>query len=476
MNFTYKMVLGTTLIISILFSFGGILLIQQNFKVSFDNTISTNKDEHIVERYSMEQRVRSVLEKGRTCSNDDLTEAAKKLAGYGSKSNYLLIYLEDNTCCYSNLPDFMDRKTVDSHVRRAASEYELIDENEMRYMIVSSKITVGTMKFTIVNVYDLKNVYGERDRQLQSFIRLDIFIVVIAIIAVFILSLCLTRPIKKLNIVSMEIANGAYEQRTHIKSKDEIGELATSFNAMADAIEEKIKELEVEISNRESFISNFSHEMKTPMTSIMGYARLLTNLKCKDVDRLMYAERINRECKRLESLSRKMLKLMEIDEEPEEFSTLETLWIGEELKVICNPIMGQVNLHVEIEPSRVKADSILLLDLLKNLVDNARKACKENGMVHVYGLRLDKGYLFKVVDNGCGIPKEELSRIMEPFYMVDKSRARKQGGSGLGLALCKKICLYHHSELKVESKMGIGTTMSFVIEVSSDEEFDQKDN
>lgn len=469
MKFAYKMILGTTLIISILFSIGGIMLIQQNYQVNFDRVIESNIEEHVIERYSMEQRVRSKLESGMSCTSADLIETAKELAGYGEKSNYLRIYADKWFCSYSNLADTIDATAIDMYVRRAASEYELMKQNGIRYMILGSEITVGNMNFTIVNIYNINSVYDERDRQLESFIKLDVIIVVIAVIAVFLLSILLTRPIKRLSNVSTEIANGAYFERTKVKSKDEIGELSVNFNRMADAIEEKISDLQEEISNREDFISDFSHEMKTPMTSIMGYSKLLTNVQCDRDDRLQYADRIYRECKRLETLSRKMLKLMEIDDEVDELSNIDTTWLGEEIQVICGPIMDNVELKVELQPANVIGDSVLILDLLKNLVDNGHKACSQSGIVRVSGCMESGRYRLQVKDNGCGIPKEEISRIMEPFYMVDKSRDRKQGGSGLGLALCRKICSYHKTELQVESDVGEGTTMSFLLEVKQNE-------
>lgn len=104
-------------------------------------------------------------------------------------------------------------------------------------------------------------------------------------------------------------------------------------------------------------------------------------------------------------------------------------------------------------------DRDLLLSLLYNLLDNAVKAVEEGGFILMKGSKRTQGYEIKVVDNGRGIPQEEIARITEAFYMVDKSRSRKEGGAGIGMALCQKIITLHQGELKIDSKLGEGTVM-----------------
>ena len=131
-------------------------------------------------------------------------------------------------------------------------------------------------------------------------------------------------------------------------------------------------------------------------------------------------------------------------------------------------IRGKINL----EKGVILGDRDLLLSLLYNLLDNAVKAVEEGGFILMKGSKLTQGYEIKVVDNGRGIPQEEIARITEAFYMVDKSRSRAHNGAGLGLALCTAILELHHSSLKIESTQGFGSCMSFLIPdegVKSDE-------
>ena len=114
---------------------------------------------------------------------------------------------------------------------------------------------------------------------------------------------------------------------------------------------------------------------------------------------------------------------------------------------------------IDLQKGVILGDRDLLLSLLYNLLDNAVKAVEEGGFILMKGSKLPQGYEIKVVDNGRGIPKEEIARITEAFYMVDKSRSRKEGGAGIGMALCQKIITLHQGELKIDSKLGEGTVM-----------------
>ena len=120
-------------------------------------------------------------------------------------------------------------------------------------------------------------------------------------------------------------------------------------------------------------------------------------------------------------------------------------------------------LRISFQKGTVYAETNLLKSVLLNLVDNACKASSQGGVVEVYGKRTEGAYAFQVKDYGIGIPEEELKKVTEAFYMVDKSRSRSRNGAGLGLALCVEILRLHDSELEIESRLGEGTCISFTI-------------
>ena len=169
--------------------------------------------------------------------------------------------------------------------------------------------------------------------------------------------------------------------------------------------------------------------------------------------------------KRLESLSHKLLELVSLDKVPLAKRSISTRDLEENIRNTMRPVFKQkqINGKVILEKGKIYGDKDLLLSLIYNLLDNASKAVEPGGFILLKGTKRNDGYEFKVVDNGRGIPREEIARITEAFYMVDKSRSRKEGGAGIGMALCKKIVQCHGGKLQIDSKLGEGTVIKITI-------------
>jgi len=264
------------------------------------------------------------------------------------------------------------------------------------------------------------------------------------------------------------IADGDYTLRSQNKSGDEIGALARDFNRMADRLVEEMQIKIREAKQKEDFTAAFAHELKTPLTSIIGYADMLNSLKlseeeCHDAYFYIYSQG-----KRLESLSHKLLELVSMDKNPIIFRPIPTKELEQNLRITMRPVWKQrgVRGKVEMEKAVIQGDAELLLSLLYNLMDNAVKAMDkgDESFMLMKGTCLKDFYEIKVVDNGRGIPEEEISRITEAFYMVDKSRSRKEGGAGIGMSLVALILSRHGAEWDVESSPGHGTKIRIWIE------------
>lgn len=312
-------------------------------------------------------------------------------------------------------------------------------------------------------MYDITSIYEERTRQLKDIMYADIIIIIIASVFVSIFSKILTRPIEKLNEASKKIALGKFNERVNIKSNDEIGELASSFNIMAEEIENRINSLNLSIKQKDDFISGFSHEIKTPMTAIIGYSDLLRLKKCDDETRITALNYIYSESKRLEELSYKLLSLMELSKDKIELKKLNIKSFI--LKTCRRIILENIEIKVDLEDCIVKADESLLEVVIRNLIQNAKKAEPKDLCIYITGKRRGNKYVISIIDTGFGIPKEHINRVTEDFYMVDKSRSRKNGGTGIGLSLCKKILELHGSKINIESEENIGTKVYFELEV-----------
>lgn len=206
-------------------------------------------------------------------------------------------------------------------------------------------------------------------------------------------------------------------------------------------------------------MNSFAHEIKTPLTSIIGYADLLRSRNMTEEQLRINANYIFSEGRRMEALSRKLMDLIVL--EKQDFS-LRAMPMDKFLYRIggaLRPVLESqgIQFAVRAQKCTVLIEPDLMETVCMNLLDNARKAVGDGGTIVLEGIVTEHWYCVRVTDNGKGIPAEELSRITEAFYMVDKSRSRAQGGAGLGLAVCKKIVDLHKGTLEFKSVDGQGT-------------------
>ena len=335
-------------------------------------------------------------------------------------------------------------------IRKMGDRYYLL--NVCRASINGKEVYLGAGK-------EITGIYEDREKQMNQY-RLALFLLLFAGGGcIYLLSYYLTRPIRELGVVAEEITRGNYERRSRYHRSDEIGILANSFNRMADRLLKQMQDRELEAKQKESFTAAFAHELKTPLTSIIGYADMLNTVamseeECREAYYYIYTQG-----KRLERLSHKLLELVSIDRAELEIKPIQTKELEDAVRAAIRPLFAQKKIMGKITMERgiLYGDRDLLLSVFYNLLDNAMKATKEGDLILFKGSRLENGYEVKVTDNGRGIPKEEISRITEAFYMVDKSRSRKEGGAGIGMTLCQKIVALHKGELQIHSQLGEGT-------------------
>ncbi len=220
------------------------------------------------------------------------------------------------------------------------------------------------------------------------------------------------------------------------------------------------------LRQRQEFSANVSHELKTPLTSISGYAEMIETGIAKEEDVKEFAGKIHAEAGRLIDLIRDIIKISELDEaEPEggeEMQPLDILSIAQDTAgmLAFNAERAEVSISVSGCYAQVKSRRELLEELIYNLCDNAIRYNRPGGWVRVTVAKAAAGVLLTVADNGIGIPAEHQERIFERFYRADKSRSKASGGTGLGLAIVKHIVLKHGAELKLQSAEGQGTEIS----------------
>lgn len=215
---------------------------------------------------------------------------------------------------------------------------------------------------------------------------------------------------------------------------------------------------------RQDFTANVSHELKTPLTAISGYAELIENHMVDEEQETRFAQEIQQNVNHLLSLINDTIRLSELDSREGEVISYEELDLDEVARecikgLRVNASKRNVNLYYEGEPCELRADRGMMCELIDNLCENAIRYNNEGGEIHVKVVNKSGRPLLCVSDNGIGIPKDQQERIFERFYRVDKSRSRQTGGTGLGLAIVKHIVALHDGKIELESAPGKGTTV-----------------
>lgn len=310
------------------------------------------------------------------------------------------------------------------------------------------------------NIQPLLNQFQEEIRTTQM---AGIGISLIISVALLLWTIVITRPISSLKKATENIASGDYSYRITYNGTDELAELSQYMNKMAAHIETDTAYIESISDNRRKFIANMTHELKTPLTSILGFADVLrVKPDVSEDERRNYADIIFAEANRLKMLSSRLMELITINEVELHMSTVDVAKLLMREAEMYRPICEEagVTLATDLETAVIQADEILLSTMIVNLIDNARKASASGKEILVCCKRSAHHVLIQVIDSGIGIPQEQLAYVTDAFYMVDKARTRKAGGAGIGLALCKAIATAHHGELNIESNLNEGTTVS----------------
>lgn len=333
----------------------------------------------------------------------------------------------------------------------------------------SGTFSQNNTQITLKTARDVSTVYQQRSSLFSSYKMIYATVISASGIVLFFILKIITLPIIRLNRAARFISNGDYSQRAKITSGDEIGDLGESFNQMAQTIEDKISDLTLNAQQKEDFVANFAHELKTPLTSVIGYADMIYQKDLPRENIKAAAEYIVNEGLHLEALSFKLMELIVLGKQEFPFTEFSADELLGDITATLMPIVNKrgAKLEVKAHKTYVHVEYDLLKTLISNLVDNSLKA--EATKIWIDGESSDNGrYVITLSDNGRGIPEEELSRITEAFYMVDKSRSRKQHSAGLGLSIASKIAELHGTALLFRSEMGKGTAVRFSLEAKED--------
>ena len=454
MSYRLKLIIAISLLIALSFGIGGSILISQSFRISLET-----ETEAALNAFETIQNTLFLLNyMNNQTGYDNLSESLENMDAQNVVSwQALSLAAEDHTIFQSHSERIgsypLPRLTTDQ------CSYIRIRDNYGHSLVVKSVIAAGEEDLFLMARFDLSQVYQAREDQRNLYFSAYIVVVLLGVVMATVLSFAMTRHLHRLTGVVRRIAGGDLSTRSGIQSKDEFGQLSRDFDAMADKLQGNISSLETEMERQERFMGAFAHELKTPMTSIIGFADLLRQGDLDEQTRMMAAEYIYTEGHRLEKLSFKLLDLILLKKDSLVMRRVLLSAFVEEIEKAMAPNLKKKNIRLvcRAEQRRAVFEPDLVKSLLYNLIDNASKAMDDGGIIAVKATAIPGGCQFCVVDNGRGMEEKELARITEAFYRVDKSRSRAQGGAGLGLALCREIVRLHKGEMQFYSQPGKGT-------------------
>ena len=351
------------------------------------------------------------------------------------------------------LSEANDEKTISSAIKKVPSE------NGEEYLIVCcSLIRLEGKNYYLTDCRNITEIYNQNREQERLSQWVSIISTVLFSVVLLIVTKLFLRPLDRVNHTLKEIAGGNYSKRLKVKGSEEFRSLSENVNLMAQSVEENYNKIQSVADERKQFIDSLSHEIKTPLTSVLGFAELMrmkTDLSSDEV--LEYSS--------IRSLSGKMMELVSTGNGSLEKHFVRLDELLTEISVVFEPIIKAkgVKLNVVTEPVVIMADRDLFKSLLYNLVDNAVKASPENETVS-FSCKEERGFaIITVSDNGKGIAPDEQKKVFEPFYMTDKARSRKAGGAGLGLALCAEIAKKHEAVIRLKSEVNKGTAITVTV-------------
>ena len=361
---------------------------------------------------------------------------------YGS--NELTIYLLQNgeTITGETLPTVQKLPELLNTETRAT----LLDGVSERLLIAHAL----DGEITLLTALDVSPVYALRRELLRGAAALGLIGLALAGALAIWISGVLTRPLSQLADAAAKLADGDYAAPLPAAKNDEMNALIRAFSRMSAAIDERETALRTQAEERQALIDALAHEMRTPLTAILGGARLLQQSRLSGSQQSELLDTMAREASRLSTMDERLLLLTRLDHEAPAFAPFDSQAMAREALSVYDSV------RLEGDDAVFVGERELTILLLRNLVVNAQRAGGKEAVrvtLHPDG--------FDVTDYGCGMTKEQIARAFEPFYKADKARTRSAGGAGLGLPLCRKIARLHHGELHMESEIGRGTRVCY---------------
>lgn len=455
----------------------GVLLIEKNagevFQINLTQLMEEQKS--IAEGVNWYIYINSLRDskRGMGKSNEYMKEYMENRPAIPGVYHQVADYTDETRPVYSNLD--IELPVMEMQAVAYAPQYKVLKYGEKQFLRLTSLFSFQDHSYRNTSFMDITAFVRNRNQQYKYFFNLFLLSVIVLSAGMYGISWHLTKSIRLLTDSVRKMGSGNFTGHVTVRGNDEISELAARYNEMARVIEDKILALEQTALEQRRFIDNFSHELRTPLTAVVGYADLLRSADNDGADSQELAERIFRQGKRIEKLSEMMLQLVFLERHSFQLVPCDLREVLAEAESVMEPsiLRAQMKLlfHTPDEPVFVLGEKDLLLNLIGNLADNAKKASKTGDTIRISAWEEDSGVLLEVEDEGKGIPEEDQSQVFEAFYMADKVRSRKNNGVGLGLSICADIVKIHHAAINLESREDEGTKIKIIFPCYKPETF-----
>lgn len=463
MKFFWKLYFSLMILLCSCFSIGSYILIQGSFDNSLKREMNTAYQENSIILSTLKNYTDWYEE-----DIEDISRIQELLATVTVQSfdRNIMFCLRDTKgdVVFQN-DHFNHSSTLIKNLKNNQKKSILKKSSSKYYVYTIEPVSIGSNQFYIENKYDVTSLFQMRNSQIQTYLKSTAVLLCLGIVLVYVISSWLMKPIKRLSEGLKEVTQDNVYSQLEVTGDDEIADVMIDFNGMSIHLSQTLDELNETIEKQKIFIGDFSHELKTPLTSIIGYGDLIRSKKLSEEELILYSNAIVEEGKRLENISMKLMNLTVLKQNACTMSSIPATLFFDRIQQGIQLLLDQhhITLTMDITPSTIYIDSDLMKTVFYNLIDNSRKAIVSNGHIEIKGFIEDKNYHITLTDNGCGIPKEEIDKLTQAFYIVDKSRSRKNGGAGLGLSIVDTIIKAHHATMYINSVVNQGTTIEIIL-------------
>lgn len=459
MRLFWKLFCSMVLITSLACCLGGYALIDTQFRSALNRETTAVYEENDLLRYAIARELNNIP----VWDRSDLRQIAPIVSirtGRGELSFRISDESGATVGSHGSLP--VQAVELTRGLNEENRGWHLAEAEGRKYIHAASPIAVKDGWVYLESCREVSELFSARNAQYRSYFWLMLALIVGVGFLSLTVSAVMLLPLSRLSAAARRMARGELAVRVPEDRDDELGQLSRDFNAMAAQLEAQVEELQEASKRQEDFIGSFAHEIKTPLTSIIGYADLLRSRPFTEEQVRESVGYIFSEGRRMEALSRKLMDLIVVDKQDFQLRLVALDYFLRRVAMALVPAMENVGIRLYIRTEHVLCllEPDLMETVCMNLMDNARKAMPDGGKIMLECGAEPEGCFIRITDTGRGIPAQELSRITEAFYMVDKSRARAQGGAGLGLALVQRIVQLHEGRMEFSSTEGKGTTVT----------------